>query len=80
MKRAIILATLALSACSTTKYVTIPCLSKEQLEARRQAEPPKVADRLTGKADEDVRTVAGSAVRLRSWGRGNLDVLAGCAG
>lgn len=69
----------SLSACQT-RFVTVPCLTKEQLAERRNAEPPKVGDKLTGKADKDVKTLAGSAIRLRSWGQGNLDILSGCAG
>lgn len=81
MKPLLTLALLAtLAGCTTTRYVTIPCLTKEQLAERESAEPPKISDKLTGKADEDIRTIAGSAIRLRSWGRGNLDVLRGCAG
>jgi hypothetical protein len=68
---------LALSACTTTRYVTVPCISKDQT---LPAEPPKVADRLTGKADEDIKTIAGSAVRLRAWGQGLHTILEGCRG
>lgn len=74
------LAALALAGCQTTRYTTVHCLTPEQLEEIRKAEPPKVGDKLTGKADEDVRVVAGSAIRLRAWGRGMLGVLDGCAG
>ena len=66
---------LCLSACTTTKYVTVPCISKDQA---LPAEPPKVADKLTGKADEDVKIIAGSAVRLRAWGQGLHSILEGC--
>lgn len=71
---------LALEGCAHTRYVKISCISPEQLEQQRQAEPPKVHDRLTGKADEDVRTIAGSNVRLRAWGTGLLGILEGCTG
>lgn len=78
MKRfPVIMAVLALGACQT-RYVTVQCISPEQLEQQRQAEPPKVSDKLTGKADEDVKTIAGSAIRLRAWGRGMLGILEGC--
>ena len=80
MKRSLILATLLLTGCTTTRYIRTPCLSQEQLEQQRQAEPPKVHDKLTGKADEDIRTIAGSNVRLRAWGSGMLGILEGCAG
>lgn len=80
MKRALPLLLLALAGCSTTRYVPVKCLTPEQLEELRKAEPPKVHDKLTGKADEDVKIVAGSAIRLRAWGLGMLGVLEGCAG
>ncbi len=70
---------LALSGCSTTRYVSTPCLTQEQLDELRKAEPPKVGDRLTGNAAEDIKPIAGSNVRLRAWGHGLLNVLGGCA-
>lgn len=80
MKRIAILATLALSGCTTTKLVPTPCLTPEQVKQLEEAEPEKVGDKLSGKADEDIRVISGSAIRLRAWGRGNLEVLRGCAG
>lgn len=71
---------LTLSGCTTTRYVSRPCLTPEQLEEQRKAEPPKVSEQLTGNAAEDIKPIAGSAVRLRSWGRGMLTILGGCAG
>ena len=73
------IAVVALTGCTTTRYVKVPCLTPQQLEQQRQAEPPKVHDKLTGKADEDVRTIAGSNVRLRAWGVGMLGILEGCS-
>lgn len=70
-------ALLSLSACSTTRYVTVPCISKDQAIP---AEPEKVGGKLTGKADEDIKTIAGSAVRLRAWGQGLNTILEGCRG
>ncbi len=64
-----------LSGCQTTRYVTVPCVAKDQ---QLPAEPPKVASELTGQADADLRVVAGSALRLRAWGTGLRDVLEGC--
>lgn len=78
-KPAIILA-LLLTGCAHTRYVTIPCLTKEQLAERQKAEPPKIHDQLSGDAAKDIRPIAGSAVELRAWGRGNLDILGGCTG
>ena len=69
-----------LSGCTTTRYVRTACIDQEQYERLRDAEPEKISDKLTGRADEDIRTIAGSAVRLRSWGRGMLGVLEGCRG
>lgn len=66
---------LLLGGCTTTRYVTVHCVAKDQA---LPAEPEKVADKLTGKADEDVRVLAGSAVRLRSWGQGLATILEGC--
>jgi hypothetical protein len=81
MKRlALVAAALALAGCTTTRYVKIPCLTPEQVEQQRQAEPPKVADKLTGNAGDDVKTLGGSAVRLRAWGSGMLGILEGCSG
>lgn len=69
---------LALSGCTTTRYVSTPCLTTEQLDELRHAEPPKVADKLTGNAAEDIKPIAGSNIRLRAWGRGLVNVLGGC--
>jgi hypothetical protein len=38
----------------------------------------KIHDRLTGKADEDIRPIAGSNLRLRAWGQSLRDILEGC--
>ena len=75
MKPALALILLSLSACSTTRYITVPCISKDQAIP---AEPEKVGDKLTGKADEDIKIIAGSAVRLRAWGQGLQGILEGC--
>jgi hypothetical protein len=71
------LAIIALSGCQTTRYVVRPCLAPDQ---QLPAEPERVGPKLTGKADEDVRTLAGSALRLRAWGTGLRDILEGCRG
>lgn len=80
MKPALILAVLLLSGCTTTRYVRIPCISPDQLEQRKSAEPPMVGKQLTGDSQKDNRIIAGSAKELRAWGRGNLDILGGCVG
>jgi hypothetical protein len=72
---AVILLTLPAGMCQTTRFVTVPCISKDQA---LPAEPEKVGPKLTGKADEDVKIIAGSAVRLRAWGQGLRGILEGC--
>ena len=74
---------LSLSGCALfhsapTRYVTVYCVTPEQYEQMRKAEPPKVRDQLTGEADKDTRTLGGSAIRLRAWGDGLLQILGGC--
>lgn len=78
MKRHLTLILATLVAGCTTTHTTTKCVTKEQYEQLKRDEPEKVAPKLTGRADEDSRTLAGSAVRLRSWGRGLIDVLGGC--
>lgn len=74
---AIVAAALALSACQTTRFVPVPCLTKDQ---QLPSEPPSVADQLTGRADRDFQVVAGSAARLRAYGAGLRSILEGCRG
>ena len=76
----LMVAALLLTGCTTTRYVKIPCLTPDQLEQRKSAEPKLVGPDLTGDAQKDVRIIGGSAKELRSWGRGNLDILGGCTG
>jgi hypothetical protein len=66
---------LALTGCATTRYVTVPCISRDQ---QLPAEPERVKDKLTGQADKDLTIVAGSAIRLRAWGEGLQTILEGC--
>jgi hypothetical protein len=73
-------ASLALTGCTTTRYITVPCLTPTQYAELKAALPPKVAGKLTGRADEDVKTIAGSAVRLRGYSEGLLKILEGCSG
>jgi hypothetical protein len=76
----LMLASMLITGCTTTRFVRVPCLTPEQLAERLRAEPPLVREKLTGKADEDIRIIGGSAVELRSWGRGNISILEGCVG
>ena len=69
-----------LTACATPRYQTVKCLTSEQLAELKKQEPEKVGEKLTGRADEDLRIVSGSAIRLRSWGLGLVGVLEGCSG
>jgi len=71
----IIIAALALSACTTTRYVSVPCIGKDQ---QLPAEPEKVGESLTGQAQRDFQIVAGNNARLRAWGTGLRDILEGC--
>lgn len=71
-------AALALSACAPRPVVTIYCATPEQVQKLKDAEPPRVGDKLTGQAQDDLKTIAGSAVRLRAWGEGLIGVLEGC--
>jgi hypothetical protein len=70
---------LTLPACVTTRYVPTYCVTPEQLEQLKASKPGKVRDQLTGKADEDLKKVAGRLVRVEAWGDGLLTVLGGCA-
>ena len=77
MKRALPLLLLALAGCQTTKYISVPCVSKDQT---LPAEPDPVKPKLTGKADEDTRILAGGLIRWQSYGRGLRTILEGCRG
>jgi hypothetical protein len=73
-----VVALLALTGCAhEIRYVAVPCVAKDQ---QLPAEPPKVGDKLTGRADEDIKTIAGSNVRLRAWGQGLRQIIEGCRG
>ena len=66
---------LALNMCVTTRYVSTSCIPKDQVVP---AEPPKVHDKLNGAADHDLPVVAGSALRLRSWGEALQGIVESC--
>lgn len=74
------LACMLLTGCQTTRFIRVSCVTKEQLAELQAKRPGKIRDRLTGKADEDLRLVTGKLVRVEAWGDGLLDVLGGCAG
>ena len=69
---------ISLAACATTP-LTRSCLTPAQYKQIHDSEPPKVHGRLTGKADEDIRVIAGSALELRSWGETELSLLEICS-
>jgi hypothetical protein len=69
---------LALTGCTTTRYVTSACFTKQQYEALKSQQPPKVRSELTGQADRDTQILAGSLIRVRSYSDGLLTVLGGC--
>lgn len=77
---AVIMLTLPAGMCQSTRFVKIPCLTEEEYQRRKDAEPKLVGPELTGDAQKDVRIIGGSAKELRAWGRGNLGVLEGCRG
>jgi hypothetical protein len=66
---------LLLSGCSTTRYVTVPCVGKDQV---LPSEPEKVGGKLTGRADEDTRILAGGLIRWQAYGTGLRRILDGC--
>ena len=70
----------ALSGCVTTRYTPVYCVTPQQIDRLKAAEPPRVGEKLTGQAQDDFKIAAGSAVELRSWGEGLLGVLDGCTG
>lgn len=72
---AIAIAALALSGCATTRYVTVPCISKEQ---KIPAEPESVKGKLTGEADKDTRILAGGLIRWQSYGRAMRQIVDTC--
>lgn len=53
-----------------------PCLPADQIPA----EPPRVADQLTGNAAVDLPIVAASALLLRAWGQELAAAHRACAG
>jgi hypothetical protein len=71
------LATIALAGCQTTRTIIAPCIGKDQAIP---AEPDKLAPRLTGRADEDVRILAGGLIRWQNYGRGMRQIVESCRG
>lgn len=78
-KAVLILLAASLTACATPRYQRVACLTPEQYAELKAQLPPKIGDKLTGRADEDARIIAGSNIRLRGYAEGLLQVLEGCA-
>ena len=66
------------SGCATTRYVSVPCISRAQLDQLRAQEPPKVRQLLNGQADHDLKIIAANDIRFRAYADGLLTVLGGC--
>ncbi len=89
MTRALaVAAALALAGCAKTTPPAVelrvqkvevpvpqPCLAADRIPA----EPPRIANELTGDARHDLDLVAASALRLRAWGETMTAVLRACA-
>lgn len=76
---------LLLTACGVfskpeTRYVHVYCVTADQYKQLVDAQPKKVGDRLTGQAQDDFKIVAGSAIALRVYSDGLLEVLGNCVG
>jgi hypothetical protein len=72
-------ALLALTACAPhPRTAIVYCVSPQQYDRLKSAEPPKVGNRLTGQAQDDLKLIAGSAIELREYSHGLLQVLGGC--
>lgn len=74
-----------LSSCALfkqgeTRYVPVYCVTAEQYKQLVDAQPKKVGDRLTGQAQDDFKIVAGSAIALRVYSDGLLEVIGNCVG
>jgi hypothetical protein len=71
-----------LTGCATThtRYFRVYCVTPSQLDTLKKTEPKRVGPELDGQAQDDLKTVAGSAIKLRTWGEGLLGVIQGCSG
>lgn len=87
--RTAIIAALLLSGCATRTQVP-PAVEVRTVEVKVPVptacvdpksvpgEPEKVGERLNGKAAHDLDVIAGSAIRLRQWGRELFALLKPC--
>lgn len=79
------IATFFLSSCALfkpgeTRYFPVYCVTADQYRQLVDAQPKKVGDRLTGQAQDDFKIVAGSAIALRVYSDGLLEVIGNCVG
>jgi hypothetical protein len=75
---ALFLITYLCSACTTIRYQPVYCITKEQLAELQAQRPQAIRDKLTGKADEDLKLVTGKLIRVQAWSDGLIDVLGAC--
>lgn len=86
MKKLIVGALLALSACATTppkpviQQHLIYCVTPDQYAALVNAQPSGIGNQLTGNAQEDFKLSAAQNVALRIYANGLLEVIGGCIG
>ena len=83
MKRLALLAAVALAGCAQKpeiREVPVPTPVTCVDPARIPAEPPRVAQRFTGNARNDLSILAESAQALREWGQEMRGLLEQCVG
>jgi hypothetical protein len=75
-----LLALLALTGCAHTTHLYTPvyCISQDQYTKLKSAEPEKIGSKLTGKAQDDLKLIAGNDVELRRYSDDLLGVVGGC--
>jgi hypothetical protein len=78
MRALIPLAALILTSCTTIRYQPVYCITKEQLAELQAQRPQAIRDKLTGKADEDLKLVTGKLIRVQAWGNSLIDILGAC--
>ena len=85
MKKLAFLFPLLLTGCALfqkpeTRYVNVYCVTAEQYKKLVDAQPDKIGHTLTNQAQKDFKIVAGSAIALRVYSDGLLEVLGNCVG
>lgn len=79
-KLLLIAAAVAVSGCAHTRYVTVHCVTAEQHQKLKDAEPERIGGKLSGQAQDDLKIIAGNNVELREYSHGLLGVIGGCVG